>query len=391
MKRMNLIVGRGILIVIMLGFIIKESKGEVFDIKIREFDTGILLTNKVFSWSNISVLTNGWKLAREYVEIDYLTNHSVITGWGLQIYTHNRTNIANPKYTGTMDNPGGMIALINSNNLISLAWAIKFTNDTISPPVESTPGVLSGGWHWMLDKSSSDFTNEKEYIVAWNQGGIAWSDAVRQHKPLKAYLYIAAKFENLISSVFRTSQLRIEEYSDTNAKFLNEFYIYKDGWYDTNPQPVHYIPALSGSGTLDDHWTNNVHSGNECIKITLTSYSTVWAGWHWLEPQNNWTNGGKEWGYDLTGATKLTFWARGENGGEHVCFKMGDSHDSCGVVKVDGSDMYGYINLTSSWTKYQITLTGKDLSYVHVGFLCGIWSAGTTSVTFYLDDIKYEK
>ncbi|RKY34931.1 MAG: hypothetical protein DRP78_05960, partial [Candidatus Omnitrophota bacterium] len=60
---------------------------------------------------------------------------------------------------------------------------------------------------------------------------------------------------------------------------------------------------------------DNPYSGKTCIKITYTAEAKQganWSGIYWQWPPNNW--GEKRGGYDLTGAAKLSFWARGEKG-----------------------------------------------------------------------------
>ncbi|MEK6733085.1 MAG: hypothetical protein AABY55_05600, partial [Candidatus Omnitrophota bacterium] len=111
------------------------------------------------------------------------------------------------------------------------------------------------------------------------------------------------------------------------------------------------------------------------------------AGMYWQSPANNW--GDKKGGFDLTGATKLTFWARGAKGGERVEeFKLG------GITGLyPDSDIAGIgpVMLTQDWKRYEIDLSGKDLSYISGGFC---WATNIDvnpdGATFYLDDIKYE-
>ena len=98
---------------------------------------------------------------------------------------------------------------------------------------------------------------------------------------------------------------------------------------ENNSKENHFAP----SGWMGDYGdlkinqasTEMPRSGNTCIKITYSakmSQGAGWAGIYWQQPANNW--GEKKGGYDLTGATKLTFWARGAAGGEKIAeFKMG--------------------------------------------------------------------
>jgi hypothetical protein len=169
------------------------------------------------------------------------------------------------------------------------------------------------------------------------------------------------------------------------------FYVY----YDHLARDNHYIP----SGWMGDYgairvksaWKENPHSGQTSMRWTYSGEPTQGAGWagvFWQNPANNW--GKVKGGYDLSGATKLTFWARGEKGGEIVEFKiggiMGDYSDTTEVST-------GPVSLTKEWKQYVIDLKGEDLSYISGGF-CWVVSQVDVpegGITFYLDDIVYEK
>lgn len=156
----------------------------------------------------------------------------------------------------------------------------------------------------------------------------------------------------------------------------------------------HYAPSgWMGDYTdlkLDYGYNKDPHAGKSCIKIVYNvreSQRAGWAGMFWQNPPSNW--GEKKGGFNLTGATKLTFWARGEKGNEKIkSFKVGGISgtypDSCSVS-------YGPVILKKTWRKYTINLKNRDLSYINGGF-CWVAVAGDnpTGITFYLDDIKYE-
>jgi len=168
------------------------------------------------------------------------------------------------------------------------------------------------------------------------------------------------------------------------------FPIYTDGRSPDN----HYI----ASGYMGDYSDISIdtasfedpHSGTTCIKIIYSNASTQgarWAGVYWQNPANNW--GDRQGGFDLTGATRLTFWLRGEDGGERIEeFKIG------GITGLyPDSDIAGIgpVLLSDEWTQYEIDLRGKDMSYISGGFA---WSTNLDvnleGATFYLDDIRYE-
>lgn len=136
---------------------------------------------------------------------------------------------------------------------------------------------------------------------------------------------------------------------------------------------------------LDEKCTVQPHSGATCMKVEFNS-RTGFGGIAGQNPPNDW--GDVPGGVDLTGATQLTFWARGEKGGELVSFKMGilgsekKYPDSCHAETPE-------IRLTRDWKKYTIDLTGKDLSRIKTGFVWAVAGHGEP-VTFYLDDIAYE-
>lgn len=163
---------------------------------------------------------------------------------------------------------------------------------------------------------------------------------------------------------------------------------------DAGSQSNHYIP----SGWIGDHRDLSMdeshgdqpHSGSTSIKFVYAPkkfQGQGWVGVYWQNPANNW--GSEKMGYDLRGLTKLTFWARGEEGGEVIGFSVGGIKgaypDSCGQLPVNRCV------LTSGWKEYEVSLRGRDLSHVIGGF---VWTASRAEnpkgAAFYLDDIIYE-
>ncbi|MFA5317836.1 MAG: hypothetical protein WC369_10510, partial [Dehalococcoidales bacterium] len=132
------------------------------------------------------------------------------------------------------------------------------------------------------------------------------------------------------------------------------------------------------------------HSGVTCIKVTYSAEQKQGAGWagvYWQNPANNW--GTQPGGFDLKGAKKLVFWAKGAKGGEKIAeFKIGGITGEYGDSDCAGiSD----VTLTTDWKEYSIDLTGKDLSSISGGF-CWVANAASNAEGFsiYLDDISYE-
>ena len=110
-------------------------------------------------------------------------------------------------------------------------------------------------------------------------------------------------------------------------------------------------------------------------------------------PANNW--GTQPGGYDLTNASGVSFWARGEQGAELLTFHAGGMSCStmpyletfCPAQSLDPSP----VALTSDWKLYTFPFTpGTDFSSVMGPFVWSISKQDNPSgAVFYLDDIQY--
>ena len=168
------------------------------------------------------------------------------------------------------------------------------------------------------------------------------------------------------------------------------FDIYSEQYAISN----HFIPSGwmgdIGDITFSDSDVTNPHSGATAIRIDYAATgSQGWAGIYWQEPANNWGNV-PDAGFDLTGATSVTFWARGAQGGEKAEFKVGGIGGPY-PDSIQPAVSTGVITLSSDWQQYTIDLTGKDLSHVIGGF---VWvtnqNQNPNGATIYLDDIRFE-
>lgn len=143
--------------------------------------------------------------------------------------------------------------------------------------------------------------------------------------------------------------------------------------------------------TYDDANTDTWLTGGNAIRITYTPNGLKgWSGIYWIHPGDNLKGANREGGFNLTGATQLTFWARGAVGGEKAEFKMGGISGPYGDT-VQPAISTGVVTLTATWRKFKIDLAGKDLSRVVGGFL---WATkkmdNPDGATIYLDDVRYE-
>ena len=160
--------------------------------------------------------------------------------------------------------------------------------------------------------------------------------------------------------------------------------IYSEAGGKTPYIPSGYMGNVSAI-KMDPQWTTNSHTGRTCLKVSYTT-GKQWGGVVWQNPANNW--GDKPGGFNLTGAKTLSFWARGDKGGEKVTFLFGlvgkgKPNADSGTGKLDG------VSLTKQWKPYVINLRGKNLSQVITGFAWTLAASGSPE-TFYLDDVKYQ-
>jgi hypothetical protein len=130
-----------------------------------------------------------------------------------------------------------------------------------------------------------------------------------------------------------------------------------------------------------------------CLQISYSGERKQghgWAGIYWQHPANNW--GDKRGGYNLTGYKKMTFWARGDKGGETIDkFFMGGIS---GQTEEGDSDEASVspVTLTKEWKFYTVDLTGLDLSHIIGGFgFAANADANPDGFTLYVDEIRYEK
>ena len=185
-----------------------------------------------------------------------------------------------------------------------------------------------------------------------------------------------------------TSVDGMEISNNGSGKSFEPFYVYED-FMSPNK---HYAPSGwmgdVANLELDQSYSQEFHDGKSCIKMRYNAEGLKqWAGIYWQHPVNNW--GDKKGGYNLTGATKLTFWAKGLNGYEVISeVKIGGIS---GAFSDSDVAWLKKIKLTGSWKKYTIDLSNSDLSSISGGF-CIVFSKkdNPKGCTVLLDDIRYE-
>ena len=105
----------------------------------------------------------------------------------------------------------------------------------------------------------------------------------------------------------------------------------------------------------------------------------------WQSPENDW--GDLPGGLNLTGAKRMSFWARGSAGGESITFGVG----LIGRDKphFDTAKKEIKVELTKEWKQYEIDLSDADCGRIKSGFFWSLAGQGR-ALKFYLDDLKFE-
>lgn len=171
-------------------------------------------------------------------------------------------------------------------------------------------------------------------------------------------------------------------------QFHNRFPVYDD----VSSAGNHFhafgkIPDEYATVDINGSWSASKHSGATSIRCVFTdSAGANYGGFYFQNgtlttgqtaPQPN-CGTVSQAGINLSGATALTFWARGESGGERIEFFVGGvgRNPVSGAPEAPYPDstsrrpVFGTVTmLTTSWQKYTIDLNGLDLSYVQGG-LC---------------------
>lgn len=170
---------------------------------------------------------------------------------------------------------------------------------------------------------------------------------------------------------YPVKKLPLVIYDDANTTFSRPYV--PSGWMG-NHEVIDF----------DEGWRKRPHSGATCIRVRC-GMSRSWFGIVWQSPANDW--GDEEGGWDLLYARQLSFWARGEKGGEKVIFKFGILQEDQPYRDTTGHKGLT-VSLTPYWKQYTIPLIGNKRC-IKTGF---VWVVEVCDegFTFYLDDIKYE-
>lgn len=129
-------------------------------------------------------------------------------------------------------------------------------------------------------------------------------------------------------------------------------------------------------------------TGKTSLKIQYKPVGRLgWAGIYWQTPANNWGKI-KGAGFNLSDARSLSFWARGDHGGEVISgVKVGGI---TGPFPDSDTVSMGPIKLTKDWKQYKLELKGHDLRHIIGGFMILLRRADNPKgATIFFDEIVY--
>lgn len=198
-----------------------------------------------------------------------------------------------------------------------------------------------------------------------------------------SYADVGKAYQHLYEEMDRYHE-SFDVYTDMNE---GGNHYYPTGWMASGPQDYTFL-------SMNESYTSDCYAGNSCIEVTYESKEKKWVSLYWQEPENNWGDI-EDAGYDLSGASQLTFYAKGETGKEQIEFYMGGIGLGQNKKKYPDSlkkQSTGLIRLTQKWKQYSISLNNLDLSHVIGGFGFAIDSKqNPKGITLYIDHVQYNK
>lgn len=151
---------------------------------------------------------------------------------------------------------------------------------------------------------------------------------------------------------------KVVKTTNVSLPFGIEDRFHPSGWMGDGELGTQYINFRHVSST-----TEGTISLKNTIRIEYNQGPKGFAGIYWQYPDGNW---GEKPGLNLVGAKRISFYVKGERGGEIVEFKAGGI--SSGKYRDSFMKSTGKVTLSSNWRKYEIDLSKEDLSSVIGGF-----------------------
>ena len=367
-----------------------------FDIAIKKVEDNTSDTQ--ITYSDIIAGSDTWKVADQYIEINIDCN---LLDWGVQMYTDNKGTGADPLYTGTADDPGGLVGLIHPSTYIPLAFSVKGSTEVVIAP-DPEPGEGVGEefynnhcWKWMSDYSRVNpvWEDDNSYVRVWDENGIYWHESdTEPYNPAwndsPNLVYLAGRFHQSTAQQYKTSKLILELYS------LDDSLVYGvlcDS-YKYSALKLDVLNPPNPDGGFNGWWGGflMVSDDTTYTESPQSSKITVTGGWGGMYFQFGYD--GSEWGgsaieTDMSEYLNayLKFDVKTENE-----FGVGVEWGTGSAEKQVIADL-GIIP-NNEWQSVAIdlsTLDGIDFSTIKLPFFLA--TDGTEGVTFWIDNVRWEE
>ena len=371
------------------------------------FGPGEPVTRQQFA--KMIVLTGGFPVS----ESDVCSFTDVATSNATTLYPDNYVAVCAAKgittgKTPTTFDPSGEITRYQAVSMVARMA------DSIRPGLLATPPMgWAGNAIWAANATHGANAARAEFnglLFGLNLATLEPTGSMTRGEVAQVLYNLYAKIGEVAVSPANPTKA-VDYLAGVMDQFHDSFAVYTDSDAAGNHFAARgRMPSVASDQTVPtmiETCTTAPHSGLTCIQAAFKSQGDNWGGWYFMNgvlegiengPKENWGDYASA-GIDLRGAHQLTFWARGASGGERVeFFAFGVGRDERGApdsLYPDSSVKLttGYLTLTSTWKQYVLDLSGKDLSYVLGGFgwVSSAAQNDGKSITFYLDDIGYDK
>jgi len=292
-------------------------------------------------------------------------------------------------------------------------WAIRKAYTGQAPdnqiPVINTfklPDVKTASGHW-IPVTLETFDPENEALTvsfAYNQrtGSRKRRDQIntlayrgnlkegfeillpQEDGPIKVYVTVTDTYNN--AGMASTSIVVTDKEASTKKYLVPKmdlpFYVYQDN------ENLPYTPSGHMGNykaiDVDLNHQEEVHSRNTAIKISYSSRND-WYGVGFVDPANDW--GDILGGYDISGATTFSFWAKAND--HNIKATIGFGLIDKDKPFPDTSKKSKEIVLHTEWKKYTIKIKKMDLSCIRSGLVIFSSSHGFPQ-DIYIDDVVFE-
>lgn len=205
----------------------------------------------------------------------------------------------------------------------------------------------------------------------------------KEHGAIKVYINVKDSYNNV---GIASTAIKVTDEEAKNKKYLVPkvklpFYVYKDG--DEMPYAPSAYMGNYKKMTVNTKDTTDVYSGTAALKISY-DYHYNWYGLGMVNPANDW--GDILGGYDISGATKFSFWAKASE--SPITAKIGFGLIGKDKPYPDTAKESIEIKLGTKWKKYTIKLKKQDLSCIRSGFTLFSQSYGAGH-DIYIDEVVF--